>query len=382
MPTSGCWGRSSSGSGTKSERSGCSRSGRSRRWIGSRRGSGSGWGSRREWRDRRLRRLPREGTKRFSPYGQGLRAGRAGLRRVLRPLLRRDLGPGGGGPGGHSGRAAGGGATRGRLGPPGPGACWAAPGLTRPYSDPGGGGNGGPARGVREPARPAAHRAGRAAREQAAVRRAGAGPRPARALAAALVRHPPARRRGRRAVGAGAAGPRLAQHDAGVYSYVGGTVEAGVSQGPSPGVRDMTRIHSTTILCVRRDGHVALGGDGQVTLGDTVMKANANKVRALKGGKILAGFAGASADAFTLFEKFEEKLERYPGNLPRAAVELAKDWRSDRVLRRLEALLVVADKEHGYVISGSGGLIAPDDGVLAIGSGGGYAPPPRRARAG
>jgi ATP-dependent HslUV protease subunit HslV len=135
----------------------------------------------------------------------------------------------------------------------------------------------------------------------------------------------------------------------------------------------MEQMRSTTILCVRRDGHVALGGDGQVTLGDTVMKANANKVRALKGGKILAGFAGASADAFTLFEKFEEKLERYPGNLPRAAVELAKDWRSDRVLRRLEALLVVADKEHGYVISGSGELIEPDDGILAIGSGGNYA---------
>src|SRR5436189_2149079 len=135
----------------------------------------------------------------------------------------------------------------------------------------------------------------------------------------------------------------------------------------------MKQIHSTTILCVRRDGHVALGGDGQVTIGDTVMKANANKVRALKGGKILAGFAGAAADAFTLFEKFEEKLERYPGNLPRAAVELAKDWRCDRVLRRLEALLVVADKEHGFVISGSGELIEPDDGVLAIGSGGSYA---------
>ena len=132
-------------------------------------------------------------------------------------------------------------------------------------------------------------------------------------------------------------------------------------------------MHSTTILSVRRDGHVALGGDGQVTIGDTVMKANANKVRALKGGKILAGFAWAAADAFTLFEKFEEKLERYPGNLPRAAVELAKDWRSDRVLRRLEALLVVADKEHGYVISGSGELIEPDDSVLAIGSGGTYA---------
>src|SRR5881275_3077777 len=138
-------------------------------------------------------------------------------------------------------------------------------------------------------------------------------------------------------------------------------------------MRDMKQIHSTTILCVRRDGHVALGGDGQVTIGDTVMKANANKVRALKGGKILAGFAGASADAFTLFEKFEEKLERYPGNMPRAAVELAKDWRSDRVLRRLEALLIVADKEHGFIVSGTGELIEPDDGILAIGSGGSYA---------
>ena len=132
-------------------------------------------------------------------------------------------------------------------------------------------------------------------------------------------------------------------------------------------------IHSTTILCVRRDGKVAIGCDVQVTVGDTVMKANANKVRTRKGGKILAGFAGAAADAFTLFDKFEEKLERYPTNLPRAAVELAKDWRSDRVLRRLEALLVVADREHGYVISGSGELIEPDDGILAIGSGGAYA---------
>ena len=138
-------------------------------------------------------------------------------------------------------------------------------------------------------------------------------------------------------------------------------------------MRSLPRVHSTTILCVRRDAHVALGGDGQVTIGDTVLKANATKVRALKNGKILAGFAGAAADAFTLFEKFEEKLERYPGNLPRAAVELAKDWRSDRVLRRLEALLAVADKEHGYVISGTGELIEPDDGVLSIGSGGSYA---------
>jgi len=138
-------------------------------------------------------------------------------------------------------------------------------------------------------------------------------------------------------------------------------------------VNEYPRIHSTTILCVRRDGKVAIGGDGQVSVGDTVMKANATKVRTLKDGKILAGFAGAAADAFTLFEKFEEKLERHPTNLPRAAVELAKDWRSDRVLRRLEALLVVADKEHGFVLSGSGELIEPDDGVLAIGSGGTYA---------
>ncbi len=144
-------------------------------------------------------------------------------------------------------------------------------------------------------------------------------------------------------------------------------------RGGRGGRGGLGRVRATTILCVRRDGHVAMGGDGQVTVGDTVMKANANKVRGLKGGKILAGFAGASADAFTLFEKFEEKLERYPGNLPRAAVELAKDWRSDRVLRRLEALLVVADKEHGYLISGAGELIEPDDGILAIGSGGSYA---------
>ncbi|HEY0996700.1 MAG TPA: ATP-dependent protease subunit HslV [Gemmatimonadaceae bacterium] len=130
---------------------------------------------------------------------------------------------------------------------------------------------------------------------------------------------------------------------------------------------------ATTILAVRRNGNVALGGDGQVTVGDTVMKAHAQKVRTLRGGRILAGFAGAAADAMTLFEKFEEKLERYPGNLPRAAVELAKDWRSDRVLRRLEALLAVCDRDHGFVISGTGEIIEPDDGILAIGSGGAYA---------
>jgi ATP-dependent HslUV protease, peptidase subunit HslV len=135
----------------------------------------------------------------------------------------------------------------------------------------------------------------------------------------------------------------------------------------------LERVRSTTILAVRRDGQVALGGDGQVTVGQTVMKSNAQKVRTLRGGKLLAGFAGAAADAFTLFEKFEEKLERYPGNLPRAAVELAKDWRSDRVLRRLEALLAVTDREHGFIISGTGDIIEPDDGILAIGSGGSYA---------
>src|SRR5512144_3142099 len=135
----------------------------------------------------------------------------------------------------------------------------------------------------------------------------------------------------------------------------------------------LPRVRSTTILGVRRNGKVALGGDGQVSVGETIMKSNALKVRALAGGKLLAGFAGAAADAFTLFEKFEEKLQRHPGNLSKAAVELAKDWRSDRVLRRLEALLAVADKEHGYVLSGTGELIEPDDGILAIGSGGSYA---------
>ena len=135
----------------------------------------------------------------------------------------------------------------------------------------------------------------------------------------------------------------------------------------------LEKVRSTTILSVRRNGQVALGGDGQVTVGQTVMKSNAQKVRALHGGRLLAGFAGAATDAFTLFEKFEEKLERYPGNLPRAAVELAKDWRSDRVLRRLEALLAVTDREHSFVISGTGDIIEPDDGILAIGSGGSYA---------
>lgn len=136
-----------------------------------------------------------------------------------------------------------------------------------------------------------------------------------------------------------------------------------------PGLRS----HATTILCVRRDGHVALGGDGQVTMGDTIVKAHARKIRTLAEGKVLAGFAGSVADAFTLFERFEEKLKRFPANLPKAAVELAKDWRSDRVLRRLEALLAVANEHHTFVVAGDGELLEPDDGIAAIGSGGSYA---------
>jgi len=132
-------------------------------------------------------------------------------------------------------------------------------------------------------------------------------------------------------------------------------------------------LRATTVLAVRKDGTTALGGDGQVTLGDTVMKATAQKVRTLKDGKILAGFAGAVADAFALFEKLEEKLERYPGNLTRACVELAKDWRTDRYLRRLNALLVVADTQRLFLVSGEGDVIEPDDEIVAIGSGGSYA---------
>ncbi|MXX10251.1 MAG: ATP-dependent protease subunit HslV [Nitrospira sp. SB0667_bin_9] len=133
------------------------------------------------------------------------------------------------------------------------------------------------------------------------------------------------------------------------------------------------KIRSTTILSVRRDGAVAMGCDGQVTVGTTVMKANARKVRRLHHDQVVAGFAGATADAFTLFEKFEEKLEEYRGNLTRAAVELAKDWRTDRVLRRLEALLAVADLDRSFLISGTGDVVEPEDGILAIGSGGPYA---------
>ena len=130
--------------------------------------------------------------------------------------------------------------------------------------------------------------------------------------------------------------------------------------------------HGTTILCVRRNGLVAMGGDGQVTLGNTVMKGNARKVRRLHEGRVIAGFAGGTADAFTLFERFEAKLQQF-GNLTRAAIELAKDWRSDRSLRRLEALLCVADLTHSFVISGNGDVIEPEHDLMAVGSGGPFA---------
>ena len=143
----------------------------------------------------------------------------------------------------------------------------------------------------------------------------------------------------------------------------------------------MEEIHGTTIVCVRSDTQVALGGDGQVSLGQTIMKGNARKVRRLHNDKVLAGFAGGTADAFTLFERFEGALEKYHGNLTRAAVELAKDWRSDRALRRLEAMLLVADASVSLLVSGTGDVIEPESGVIAIGSGGPYAQAAARALA-
>ncbi|VAX33865.1 ATP-dependent protease subunit HslV [hydrothermal vent metagenome] len=132
-------------------------------------------------------------------------------------------------------------------------------------------------------------------------------------------------------------------------------------------------IKSTTILCVRKNGKVAIGADGQVTMGNTVLKHNARKTRKMYQDRVLTGFAGATADAFTLFEKFEGKLESFRGNITRAAVELAKDWRTDKILRRLEALLIVADTEHTFIISGTGDVIEPEEGIAAIGSGGPFA---------
>jgi ATP-dependent HslUV protease subunit HslV len=135
----------------------------------------------------------------------------------------------------------------------------------------------------------------------------------------------------------------------------------------------MQKWHSTTVLCVRREGKVAMASDGQVTLGTTVMKQTAAKIRRLAGGSVIAGFAGSSADAFALFSRFEAKLDEHRGNLERSAIELAKDWRTDKMLRQLEALLIVADRQSSLLISGTGDLISPEEGVLAIGSGGSYA---------
>jgi ATP-dependent HslUV protease subunit HslV len=136
---------------------------------------------------------------------------------------------------------------------------------------------------------------------------------------------------------------------------------------------DPTTMHGTTILSVRRDGKVVIAGDGQVTFGNTVMKSNAKKVRRLGDGKVIAGFAGATADAFTLFERLEAKLENYPGQLTRACVELAKDWRTDRYLRRLEAMMAVADSDTSLILSGTGDVLEPEDGLIGIGSGGPFA---------
>ena len=136
---------------------------------------------------------------------------------------------------------------------------------------------------------------------------------------------------------------------------------------------DEHKIHGTTIIGLRHNGHVAIGGDGQVTLGNTVMKQKSNKIRRLYNDSVLVGFAGSAADAFSLLERFEEKLEQYQGQLARAAVELAKLWRTDKYLRQLEALLAVLDKDHALIISGTGDVIEPDDGIVAVGSGGSYA---------
>ncbi|MBT5985671.1 MAG: ATP-dependent protease subunit HslV [Nitrospina sp.] len=132
-------------------------------------------------------------------------------------------------------------------------------------------------------------------------------------------------------------------------------------------------MRGTTIIAVRHNGRVVMGGDGQVSVGSTIMKHSANKVRRMYSDKVIGGFAGATADAFSLFARFEEKLEKFQGNLPRSAVELAKDWRTDKLLRRLEAMLIVADKDHSFLISGNGDVIEADDGILAIGSGGMFA---------
>jgi len=146
-------------------------------------------------------------------------------------------------------------------------------------------------------------------------------------------------------------------------------------------MKDLIKVRSTTILCVRRGEHLAMGGDGQVTMGESVVKQKAKKIRRLFDDKVLAGFAGSTADAMSLFDRFGQKLEEYHGNLSRAVVELAKDWRTDRALRHLEALLLVADDKNTYLVGGNGDVIEPDDGIAAIGSGGTYALAAARALA-
>src|SRR3954462_2389324 len=147
----------------------------------------------------------------------------------------------------------------------------------------------------------------------------------------------------------------------------------------APMQSDENRFRSTTILTVRHKGRVAIGGDGQVSLGNTVMKSDAVKIRALADGRVIAGFAGGAADAFALLERFEAKLKDYPANMPRAATELAKEWRTDRALRRLEAMIAVIDAQHTLLVSGTGDVIQPTDGILGIGSGGNFAPSAARA---
>ena len=167
-----------------------------------------------------------------------------------------------------------------------------------------------------------------------------------------------------------AAKPPLAQ----VLSFLSRQPMSAVMQNIQFAAADPIGWHGTTILCVRRDGHVAMAGDGQVSLGQTVVKGNARKVRRIgAGGAVLSGFAGATADAFTLLERLEAKLERFPGQLERACVELAKDWRTDRYLRRLEAMMAVADKDRTFTLTGNGDVLEPEDGVVGIGSGGNYA---------
>ena len=193
------------------------------------------------------------------------------------------------------------------------------------------------------------------------------------------VRHPHAGRRGGPAPHPGASRAPAALHHPALHAREPRASHEGVRRRPPP--RDLTDamtgegggFHATTVACVRHRGQVALAGDGQVSIGQTIVKAGARKVRKVYHDRVLAGFAGAAADAFTLFAKFEAKLEEHRGNLPRAAVELAKDWRMDRVLRRLEALLAVADAQSSFIISGTGDVIEPDDGLIGIGSGGPFA---------